>query len=129
MSAGNKSTKPGCAAGLVLRFIVNASAIYIASQTVPGIHLEGWKSILFVTIIFGVVNALIKPFLKLATCLIYVVTLGLFTFIVNALMFYLTAWLSRLFDLAFTIDNFLAAFLGALIVSVVSFVLSKLLNL
>ncbi len=121
--------KPGCLLGLELRFVINAAAIYLASKVVPGIHLEGWQAILFVTVIFGLVNALIKPLVKLATCLIYVITLGLFTFIVNALMLYFTAWLAGKFGLSFSIDNFLSAFLGALIVSIVSFVLSKLLRL
>ena len=115
-------------AGLIVRFIINAFAILAASKLVPGIHLEGWEAILFVTIIFGLVNAFIKPLVALATCLIYVVTLGLFTFIVNAGMLYLTAWLAHSFGLDFHIDNFWSAFLGALIVSVVSFILSKLLK-
>ncbi len=123
------SNKPGCFAGLLIRFVINAAAIYVASQVIAGIHLDGWKAILFVTVIFGLVNAFIKPLVSFATCLIHVLTLGLFTLVVNAGMLYLTAWLAQKFDLAFSIDSFLSAFLGALIVSIISFVLSKLLRL
>lgn len=123
------NNKPGCLPGLLIRFLVNAAAIYVAAEVIPGIHLSGWEATLFVTVIFGLVNAFIKPFVALATCLIYVLTLGLFTFIVNGAMLYLTAWLAGKFNLAFSVDNFLSAFLGALIVSIVSFILSKLLRL
>ncbi|MFC2014648.1 phage holin family protein [Chloroflexota bacterium] len=110
------------------RFIINAAAIYVAAFLVSGIHLTGWGAILFVAIIFGLVNAIIKPIVSLITCLVQIVTLGLFTLVINAGMLYFTAWLAQKFGIAFYIDNFLAAFWGALIVSVISFILSKLLK-
>ena len=119
------SEKPGIIARLLIRFIINAAAIVVAAQLISGIHLDGWKAIVFVTIIFGLVNALIRPLVLVVTCLIQVITLGLFTLVINAGMLYFTAWLAGIFGLAFSIDNFLYAFLGALVVSVVRFILSS----
>ncbi len=124
----SKFRKPGIIQRLLIRFLINAAAIYAAAQIISGIHLVGWDAIVFVAIIFGLVNALIKPLVSLITCLIQVITLGLFTLVINAGMLYVTAWLAQKFGLAFYIDNFLSAFLGALIVSVISFILSKVLK-
>ena len=128
MRVGNKSRKPGFVTRLLIRFVTNAAAIYIAALLISGIHLDGWGAIIFVAIIFGLVNAFIKPLVSLITCLIQVITLGLFTLVINAGMLYFTAWLAQEFGLAFYIDNFISAFLGALVVSVISFVLSKILK-
>lgn len=125
---GNKTKKPGFLARLLIRFVINAAAIYVAAQLISGIHLDGWDAIIFVTIIFGLVNAFIKPLVSFITCLIQLITLGLFTLVINAGMLYFTAWLAQKFGLAFSIDNFLSAFLGALIISVISFVLSKIIR-
>ncbi len=112
----------------LIRFFINAAAIYVAARLVPGIHLVGWDAILLVAIIFGLVNAFIKPLVSLVTCLIQVITFGLFTLVINAGMLYFTAWLAQRFGLAFSIDNFLSAFLGALIVGLTSFILSKIIK-
>ena len=128
MSAGNKSRKPGLIQRFILRFIINAVALYVASLLISGIHLDGWKAILLVAVIFGLVNAFIKPLVSLITCLFRVITLGLFTLVINIGMLYLTEWFAHRLDLAFDIDNVLSAFLGALTVSVVSFILSKILK-
>ena len=128
MGAGNKSRKPGLIRKFLIRFIINAIALYVASQLISGIHLVGWDAILLAAIIFGLVNAFIKPLVSLITCLIQVITMGLFTLVINAGMLYLTAWLAQRLSLDFSIDNFPSAFLGALIVSVVSFILSKTLK-
>jgi putative membrane protein len=128
LRAKNKLKKPGFVTRLLIRFVVNAAAIYIAAQLISGIHLDGWDAIIFVAIIFGLVNILIRPLVSLITCLIQVITLGLFTLIINAGMLYFTAWLAQNFGLAFYIDNFISAFLGALVVSVISFILSKILK-
>ena len=128
MRAKNKLKKPGFVTRLLIRFVANAAAIYIAAQLISGIHLDGWDAIIFVAIIFGLVNIFIRPLVSLITCLIQVITLGLFTLIINAGMLYFTAWLAQNFGLAFYIDNFISAFLGALVVSVISFILSKILK-
>ena len=128
MGQGNKFKKPGIIERFLIRFLINAVAIYVAAQLISGIHLIDWDAIVFVAIIFGLVNTLIKPLVSFITCLIQVITLGLFTLVVNAGMLYFTAWLAQKFSLGFYIDNFLSAFLGALIVSVISFILSKILK-
>lgn len=111
---------------LIIRLVINAAALWVAAQIVPGIHLgEGPNvsvvSLLLVALIFGLVNALIKPIVKLVTCPAYILTLGLFTFIVNALMLQLTAWFS---DGVLTIDRFLDALIGGIVISIVSTLLS-----
>ena len=122
------SNKSGIIWRFFVRFLINAAAIFIASEVLPGIHLNGWEAIVFVTVIFGLINALIKPLVSFITCLIQVITLGLFTLVINAGMLYLTAWIAQRFGLAFSIDNFLSAFLGALLIGVISFLLSRILK-
>jgi len=110
---------------LLIRLIINAAALWVAAKVIPGIHLgEGPDTAvttLLVALIFGLINALIKPVVKLVTCPAYVLTLGLFTFIVNAFMLQLTAWVS---SGALTIDRFLDALLGGLVISIESKLLS-----
>lgn len=113
---------------LIIRLVINAAAIYVAALAISGIHLEGWKAIILVAVIFGLVNALIRPFVWAASCCLQCLTLGLFTLVINAGMLYLTEWFASLGDLRFTIDNFLSAFLGALLISAVSLALTRLLE-
>ncbi len=114
---------------LLLRLVGNAIALYAASALIDGIQFGAGGevdlgSLLMVTLIFGVVNAVIKPFVKVATCPAYLVTLGLFTFVINALMLLLTGVLAGLFNVDFQIDGFGPAFRGAIVISLVSFLLS-----
>ena len=114
---------------LLLRLVGNAIALYVASTLIDGIQFGAggevdFGSLLAVTLIFGVINALIKPVVKVVTCPAYLVTLGLFTFVVNALMLRLTSWLAGLLNVDFRVDGFGAAFWGAIIISFVSFLLS-----
>lgn len=106
---------------LVIRILVNAVALWVAARLVGGIELAGefWP-VLLVAAVFGLVNALIKPVVMLLTLPVVVLTLGLFTIVVNALMLMLTA---ALVD-ALAVEGFMAALLGSLLISVVSFVLS-----
>src|SRR5262245_22854330 len=101
--------------GILLRFLINAAALWLAAEVVPGIHAGRPGSILAVALVFGLVNVLIRPILKLLTCPIILLTLGLFTLVVNALMLMLTAWIGRGFGIDFKVDGFVAAFLGALL--------------
>jgi putative membrane protein len=110
----------------LLRILVNAAALWVAATFVHGIHAGGPGSILAVAVVFGLVNALVRPLLKLLSCPIIVLTLGLFTLVINALMLMLAAWVGTQLGIDFKVDTFWAAFLGALIVSVVSTVLSWL---
>lgn len=109
---------------LVLRLLVNAAGLGVAAWLIHGIHAGGPGSLLATALVFGVVNALIRPVVKLATCPFYVLTLGLFTLVVNALMLMLTGWLSGKFGIAFTVSGFWPALLGAVVISIVSTVLS-----
>jgi putative membrane protein len=111
---------------LLLRILINAAALWIAASVVDGIRAGGAGSILAVAVVFGLVNALVRPVLKLLSCPIIFLTLGLFTLVLNALMLMLTAWVGRQLGIDFTVNTFWAAFLGALIVSIVSTVLSWL---
>ncbi|MBL7183337.1 MAG: phage holin family protein [Anaerolineae bacterium] len=114
---------------LLLRWLINAVALYVAAELVPGIQTDGgWQVLLLMALIFGLVNALIRPILKFLTCPLIMLTLGLFTLVINALMLQLASWLGRQLDLGFYVRNFWSAFLGALVISVVSFVLTMLIG-
>lgn len=109
----------------ITRLLINAAALWVAIRTVPGISFEGdWPRLLGVALVFGVLNAVIRPVLFILTLPFLILTLGLFTFVLNALMLWLTSAASDLFGLRFYVHGFTAAFLGALIVTVVSFALS-----
>ena len=109
----------------LLRLLINAAALWAAIQLVDGIeHRGSWWSLLFVALVFGLLNASIKPLLKLLSLPIIILTLGLCLFVINALMLLMTGWVSGLFNLGFYVDGFWDAFLGGLIVTVISLVLS-----
>lgn len=117
--------------GAFIRFVLNVAGLVLAIRLVPGINFQGeWWQLLIIALIFGIVNALIQPLLTGLTCLINLLTLGLFTFVINALMLLLTAWIASQLNLAFSIegrsdlDRFISALLGAIVISVFSFVLS-----
>ncbi len=109
---------------LLARVLINAAALWVAAYFVPGIRVGDWKSLLAVAVVFGLVNALVRPVLKLLSCPIIFLTLGLFTLVLNALMLMLTGWLARQLGIEFSVAGFVPAFLGALVVSIVSTVLS-----
>ncbi len=111
---------------LLLRWLINAIAVYIAAWVVPGIHAaEGPLTWIIVAAILGLVNALVRPFLTLLTCPLVILTLGLFTLVINALMLQLAAWLAGDW---FYIAGFWPALFGALIISIVSALLSTFLG-
>jgi putative membrane protein len=113
---------------LLLRLIINAIALWAAVSLVPGLNYEGdWVTLLIIALIFGVVNALVRPLLILLTCPLIVVTLGLFVLVVNTIMLSLTIWISNdLLNQSFTTTGFWATFFGALVISIVSGLLSLL---
>lgn len=113
---------------LILRLIINAIALGVAAALVPGIQFAGEgqvsiPSLLLVALIFGLVNALIKPVLALLTCPFYILTLGLFTFVVNALMLMLTSWLA---GPRFQVADFWSALVGSIIISLVGILFNVL---
>ncbi len=110
---------------LLIRLVINAIALYAAVYFVPGIDYDsGVANLLLVALIFGLVNAIIRPLLKGVSCPVIILTLGLFTLVINALMLWLTGALAETFDLAFHVDGFGPAFLGGIVVSIVSIILS-----
>lgn len=115
----------------LIRVLINAAGLWVATQIVRGISVTGTNvllSLLVVAVIFGVVNAVIKPILAVLTCPLYLLTLGLFTFVVNALMLLLTSGIAGALGLGFHVDGFVSALLGAIVISIVSFVLSTVLR-
>jgi len=110
---------------LILRVMINALSIVIAVKLVDGITFAGeWWKMIIVGAVFGLVNSVIKPLVQLFSLPFIILTLGLFTLIINTLMLVLTASLSDAFQLGFHIRGFWPAFWGAIIVSIVSMLLS-----
>jgi len=118
---------------LVIRLIVNAIALWVATLIVSGVELEGGSTqdrvitLLVVAVIFAVVNVVVRPIVNILSLPLYVLTLGLFTFVVNALMLLLTSWIADQFDVPFNVDGFWSAVLGGLVISFVSWLLNLLL--
>ena len=115
----------------ILRLAINAIALYLAVLILPGLDLSGGViSLLWVALIFGLVNALLGPLLKFLSCGLIVVTLGLFTLVINTFLFWLTYVISQSFGLGLMISEpvWWNAFLGAVVVSIVSFLMSMILK-
>ncbi|MEV0175109.1 phage holin family protein [Streptomyces sp. NPDC050803] len=117
----------------VVKTIANAGALAVAVWLLDKITLTGDSTgkkigtLLLVALIFGLVNFLVKPIVKLLSLPLLILTLGLFTLVVNALMLLLTSWLADKFDLSFHVDGFWTAVLGGLIISIVSWALNVVL--
>lgn len=107
------------------RLLISAAALWAATWIVPGISFDGdWRLLFAVALVFGVLNVSVRPILKLLTFPFLIVTLGLFIFVLNAFMLWLTGRISDALGLGFHVEGFWAAFLGALVVSIISFLLS-----
>lgn len=112
-----------------IRWVINAVALYVAVLIVPGINFGGeWTDLLWVALIFGLLNALVRPLLKLLTFPLIILTLGLFTILINAVMLLLTSSIGQSFNLDFSVDGFWSALLGSLVISLVSVVMSTILR-
>lgn len=125
---------------LLLRIIINALALWVASWILPGITLgeDGTSATgnatldvvlayLFIGLIFGVVNAFVRPIVRLLALPLTILTLGLFTIIINAAMLMLTSWLSSFTPVQFEVDSFFwTAILGSIIISLISIVAGSL---
>lgn len=110
---------------ILIRLGINAAALWAAVRLVPGVSFTGdWRLLLVVALIFGVLNASLKPLLIILTLPFLVVTLGLFTFVLNAFLLWITSALSGALGLGFHVAGFVPAFVGALVVSCVSILLS-----
>ena len=118
----------------LIRLLASAAALAVATAVVPGIELTTASvaskvlTLLGVALIFGVVNAILKPIVKIVGCVFYILTLGLIALVVNALLLWFTSWLAGKLSLPWHITGFWPAFWGALIVSVVSWLLSILIR-
>jgi len=118
----------------ILRLLANAAALGVATWLLRGITLTAhgaWHKVfvmLVVALIFGIVNAIVKPIFKLVTLPIVLLTLGLFLVVINALLLLLTSWIARQIGFGWHVEGFWTAVLGALIVSVVSWVLNTFLH-
>lgn len=108
--------------GFIIRLLVNAIALVIVAYFLPGVHVSSFTAAIISALILGVVNAVLRPILLLLTLPVVILTLGLFTLVINAITFYLVAHLG----LGLTVDGFGSAFVGALVLSIVSFALSSL---
>jgi putative membrane protein len=113
----------------LIRLLVNAAALWVATRLVPGVSFDGGTvPFLGVALVFGVVNAFVRPLMQILTFPLILVTLGFFLLVVNGLMLWLTSSLSASLGLGFHVAGFWAAFWGALVVSVTSLLLSMLIR-
>jgi putative membrane protein len=116
---------------LIIRWIITSFALFVAAWLVPGISVDasGWVVYAVMAVILGLINAVVRPILKLLTCPLILLTLGLFVFVINALTLWLASYIAvNWFHVGFYVKSFWAALLGSIIVSLVSIVLSTLLD-
>ena len=116
---------------LLIRWAITGFSLFVAAWLVPGIRVRGhgWTVFAVMALILGLVNAVVRPVLKLLSCPLIILTLGLFVLVINGITLWLASAIAvRYFHVGFHVDSFSAAFLGALIVSVVSVVLTALMK-
>lgn len=113
----------------IIRWAINAVALYVAVLIVPGIELRGaWTGVLWLALIIGLLNALVRPLLKFLTCPLIILTLGLFTIVINTIMLMLTSNIGQALGIGLTVDGFWTAVLGSLVISIVSIIMSVILR-
>jgi putative membrane protein len=108
--------------GFLIRLLVNAVALIAVAYVVPGIHVNGFVAALIAALILGIVNAILRPILFIITLPLQIVTLGLFTLVINGLLF----WLVGALHVGLYVDGFWPGFWGAIVMSIVSWILSAL---
>lgn len=108
--------------GFLIRLVVNAIALIAVAYLVPGVHVSGFGGALIAALILGIVNAILRPVLVILSLPLEILTLGLFTLVINALLF----WLVGKFGVGLTVDGFGPAFVGAIVLAIVSWLLSHL---
>ncbi len=113
-----------CLMMLILRLLINAIALLAVANIVPGVHISSFWSAIGVGIVLGIVNAILRPVLILLSLPLEIITLGLFTFVINAALF----WLVANFHIGLEVTGFSAAFIGSIVLSIVSFVLSMVIG-
>lgn len=113
----------------ILRWVINAIALYVAVLIVPGIEFRGdWVGVLWLALISGLLNALVRPLLKFLTCPLIILTLGFFTIFINTALLLLTTRIGQALNIGIAVDGFWSALLGSLVISIVSVVLSLFLR-
>ncbi len=112
----------------LLKWLINSVALYAAVAFVPGItpQTDNWLSFVWLAAIFGLLNSILRPVLKILSCPLILITFGLFLLIINTFLFSLAGQLGTNFGIGFTVDGFMSAFWGAIVVSLVSMVLQGL---
>lgn len=119
---------------ILIKLIITAVAVWIATLVIPGIHLythdttKKIETLVVVALIFGIINAVLKPIIKTIGCFAYVITLGLIAILVNGLLFWLASYVAGKLSVPFHITGFVPALLGALLVGVISWVLSLIVD-
>lgn len=106
---------------IALRYLGTAAAVVLTAYLVPGIHVADWESTLLVALVWSVIVMVIRPVLKILTLPITILTVGLFSFVLNALLFYSMQWIVP----GFSVDGFWTALLGAIVLSVLSWLIQK----
>ncbi|SNB46541.1 phage holin family protein [Geobacter sp. DSM 9736] len=106
----------------LLKWLSNAIALLAVAYILPGVSVERWLSLLVAALVIGLLNAFLRPILIFLTLPVNLLTLGLFTLVINGFMFYLAAWLVK----GFQVSGFLSAFVAALLFSIISFLLNLL---
>ena len=117
-------------ASLLIRLVINAAAIYVAAFLVGGVTLDtaNWLGVVAVAAVFGIVNAFLKPILKILGLPFILLTLGLFALVINAALFLLTGWLSQQLGLGLRVEDFVAALIGAVVMAITTWVLELVLG-
>jgi putative membrane protein len=119
---------------ILIKLIVTAVAVWVATLVIPGIHLHTHSTagkvgtLIVVALVFGIINAVLKPIVKTIGCLAYAITLGLISIVVNGLLFWLTSYVAGKLKVPFHITGFVPAVLGALLVGIIGWVLSLIVD-
>lgn len=109
----------------IIRWVINAVALFAAVWIVPGIdYLGDWTGIIWLALIIGLLNSLVRPLLKFLTCPLIILTLGLFTIVINTGMLLLTRTIGQSLGIGLSVDSFWSALLGSLVMSIVSIIMS-----
>lgn len=108
--------------GLIIRLFINAFALVLMTFLVPGLHLDSFSTALWAAFVWGLVNTLVRPIFSFFTFPLQLLTLGLFTLVINGIMLALTAKLVP----GFSIQNFSSAFVGAIVLSIISLILTHI---
>lgn len=110
--------------GLLLKWLVNTMALFVVVNVVSGISVERWQTMLVGALVLGLLNAFFRPLLLILTLPVNLLTLGLFTLVINGLIFYMAAWLVK----GFHVTGFWSSFVAALVFSIVSYILNLLIH-